>query len=256
MKLLKNIHNYIVKKLKEEGALHFSLLDPVTTDITKLKDMINLIVESKSDAILVGGSTLIDQVMLSHYVDIIKKSCDLPVILFPNNVAAITSNADAIYFMSLLNSRNPYYIIGAQMLAAPYIKKNGPEPLSMAYLIIGQGQAAGFIGDANPIPYNKPELAAAYALTAEMFGFKYVYLEAGSGASSPISPDFVKIVRKWTSDIIIIVGGGIRDANIAYKLVKSGADVIVTGTVIEKKINLLKKIVDAIKEGGREKIIC
>jgi len=250
---LRSTHNYIISKLNRDGALHVSLLDPVTTGINELEDILKIIVDSDSDLIMVGGSTLIDQVMLSQFVSIIKKNCDLPVILFPNNVASITSNADAIWFMSLFNSRNPYYIVGAQMLAAPYIRKYGPEPLPMAYLIIGEGQTAGFIGDANPIPYNKPELAAAYALTAEMFGFKYVYLEAGSGAKSGVPPSFVKLIKEWTENIIVVVGGGIRDPDTAYTLVTSGADLVVTGTVLEKNVELLGKIVDAVKRGGKEK---
>jgi phosphoglycerol geranylgeranyltransferase len=139
------------------------------------------------------------------------------------------------------------------MLAAPYVKKYGPEPLSMAYLIIGEGQTAGFVGEAKGIPLDKPELAAAYAAAAEIMGFKYVYLEAGSGAKQSITPKFVKIVRSMIDDIILVVGGGIRSGDIAYKLVKAGADLIVTGTILEEG-GKLEEIVEMVKKGGEERL--
>lgn len=247
-----SIHELILSKLSRDGAIHMSLIDPMSTNIDNLKQILNDIKEAASDFIMVGGSTLVDQVMLSQFVIIIKQNCDLPVILFPNNISSITKEADAIWFMSLLNSTNPYYIIQVQTLAAPYIKKFGPEPLPLAYIIVGEGRAAAFIGDAKPIPYDKPEIAAAYAAAAEIFGFKYIYLEAGSGAKEPIPPYFVKRVKKMLDKAILVVGGGIRQGKVAYDLVKAGADIIVTGNIIEEGGNL-KEIVKSVKTAGGEK---
>ncbi|MEM0056883.1 MAG: geranylgeranylglyceryl/heptaprenylglyceryl phosphate synthase [Candidatus Geothermarchaeota archaeon] len=209
--------------------------------------------DSNTDAIMVGGSTVADPIHFSNVVLEIKACTNLPVIIFPNNVASITKYADAIWFMSLLNSMNVYYIIGAQMLAAPLIKKYGIEPLSMAYIVVGEGKTAGFIGQANPIPLDKPELALAYALAAEMLGFEFVYLEAGSGATKPIPPEFVSFVRKGLGRCRLIVGGGIREPSVAYHLAKAGADIIVTGTILTHDPTGLKEIVRAIKKAGREK---
>lgn len=41
--------------------------------------------------------------------------------------------------MSLLNSNNPYWIIGAQALGAPAVKKMGIEALPMGYLVVEPG---------------------------------------------------------------------------------------------------------------------
>ena len=245
--------DYITKKLIKEGALHIALIDPEDIKNSELEYVINIISSSGTDALMIGGSTVSDQESLSNIVMKIKNHIKLPVILFPNNVTGITKHADAIWFMSLFNSLNPYFITGAQMLAAPYIRKIGLETLSMAYLIVGEGKAAGFIGQANPIPKDKPDIALAYAIAAEMFGFKFIYLEAGSGASEPISPEFVYYVKNGLRKSFLIVGGGIRDPSIAYDLSVAGADIIVTGTVIEKDPTLLKEIVKNIKEGGKKK---
>jgi len=248
------VDTYIKEKLKIDGALHFSLIDPEDVNIESLPLLLKEIKNTGSDAIMVGGSTIVNQILLYDVVDVIKKYCDLPVILFPNNVTGITSNADAIWFMSLFNSINPYFITGAQMMAAPYIKRIGIETLSMAYLIVGEGNTAGFIGYANPIPIDKPEVAAAYALAAEIMGFKYVYLEAGSGAKKHIPPDFVSSVKKYLDKIILVVGGGIRNGDIAYSISKAGADIVVTGNIIIESIDILYDIVDGVKRGGIEKI--
>jgi len=249
---MKSISQLICEKITANGAVHMSLLDPVSTPIQLLDDMINVIRDAESDFIMVGGSTLVDQSLLSNFITKIKDLCDLPVIIFPNNITSITKEADAIWFMSLLNSLNPYYIIEAQMLAAPYIRQIGIEPIPLAYLIVGEGKTVGFIGDAKPIPIDKPEIAAAYAIAAEIIGFKFIYLEAGSGATKPVPPNFVKVVKESLTSSFLIVGGGIRDPITAYNLVMAGADVIVTGTIIEKQ-GKLKDIVRKIKEAGERR---
>jgi phosphoglycerol geranylgeranyltransferase len=169
------------------------------------------------------------------------------VILFPNALSGLSQYADAVFFMSLLNSINPYYLSGAQALGAPFVKRYRLEPIPLAYLIIGEHTgAAGFVGNANPIPKDKPELAAIYALAAEYLGMRYVYLEAGSGAKATVTTEMVRAVRK-NSSIHVVVGGGIRSPTQAQSLAKAGAQLIVTGTVSEQaSIKRLRKIIHAL----------
>jgi geranylgeranylglyceryl diphosphate synthase (EC 2.5.1.41) len=135
--------------------------------------------------------------------------------------------------MSMLNSDELYYVIGAQVIAAPLVKLSGLEALPTAYIIIGHGGTAAHVGRARPIPYENVSLAIAYALAAELLGMRYVYLEAGSGAPEPVRPEMVKAVREATN-VTLIVGGGIRSAEKAVELAKAGANIIVTGNIIEK----------------------
>ncbi len=143
--------------------------------------------------------------------------------------------------MSLLNSSNPYYIIDSQAIGAPTVKRFGLEALPMGYIIIGQGGAAGYIGQARGIPFDHDELAAAYSTAAELFGMRYVYLEAGSGAQRPVPTKMIELVRNCCKSTLI-VGGGIRDHKTALDAKNAGANIIVTGTMVEEDGNVKERI--------------
>ncbi|MDX1701936.1 MAG: geranylgeranylglyceryl/heptaprenylglyceryl phosphate synthase, partial [Melioribacteraceae bacterium] len=119
------------------------------------------------------------------------------------------------------------------VLGAPIIKKFNLEPIPLGYIIVGEGGTVSVIGKAVPIPYSKPELAAAHALAAEYFGMRFIYLEAGSGVGNPVPVEMVKAVKNITN-LPIIVGGGIRTGKMVKELVRAGANVIVTGNILEE----------------------
>ncbi len=246
------VEEYLKKRIREEGAILMTLIDPEKVS----KKSANFVAEQSelygSSAIMVGGSTFVASSHLDAVVKTIKKSVNIPVILFPNNITGVSRYADAIWFMSLLNSSDAYFISGAQVLAAPLVKKFGLEAIPLGYLIVGDGGAAGVIGKATPIPYNKPELAVAHALAAQYLGMRFVYLEAGSGAQYPVPPKMVRLVRE-TVDIQIVVGGGIRTKVQAKETVEAGSDIIVASTVFEDaERDLVKMKVNEIMEGIKE----
>ena len=144
--------------------------------------------------------------------------------------------------MSYLNSTNPYWIYGAQALAAPIVRQAGIEVLPMGYMVVQLGGTVGWVGDAKLVPRNKPKIPAAYAMSAELLGMRFFYIEAGSGADKPIPPEMVGYTKKATEDMVIIVGGGIRDGEAAYTAAKAGGDIIVTGTVVEETNDVRGKI--------------
>jgi phosphoglycerol geranylgeranyltransferase len=218
----------------KHGAGHLTLIDPDSQSPAQAGAMAQAAAEGGTDAIMVGGSVGAAGILLHETVRVIKEKTDLPVILFPSSVAGLCENADAVFFMSLLNSRTPAYIVENQALGAPLILRYGLEPIPMAYIIVEPGGTVGFVGDARLIPRRKPELAAAYALAAKYMGMRLVYLEAGSGADSPVPVNMVALVKKLLGDVLLIVGGGIRSGEIAAELVAAGADLIVTGTGVEK----------------------
>jgi phosphoglycerol geranylgeranyltransferase len=186
-----------------------------------------------ASAVLVGGSSAVDQLELTKIVSSIKLEIKIPVILFPGNVTGVSPKADAILFSSLLNSEDPYFITEAQALGALSVKKYNIEPLPTGYLIVGDGTTAWFIGRARAIPFNKHRIAVMYSLAAQYLGMRFLYLEAGSGATENISPKMISAVKECYEGIII-VGGGIRSPKTAREIAKAGADVIVISTMIEK----------------------
>ncbi|AHF80479.1 geranylgeranylglyceryl/heptaprenylglyceryl phosphate synthase [Thermococcus paralvinellae] len=233
MKLkLGKVESYIHEKLEKE-KLHFVLLDPDDVSPEEASKIAKMCEEVGVDAIMVGGSTGAEGEVLDSVVRAIKESSSLPVILFPGSHGGISKYADAIFFMSLLNSRNPFFITGAQALGAFTVKRYCIEPIPMAYLIIEPGETVGWVGDAKPIPRHKPKIAAAYALAGQYLGMRLVYLEAGSGAPEHVPNRMIRVVKS-VIDVPLIVGGGIRTYEDAREVAQSGADIIVTGTAIEK----------------------
>jgi phosphoglycerol geranylgeranyltransferase len=218
----------------------FSPAQAAETAVTTIKCGVSLI--------LVGGSTLSDQGRLDAVVLAIKKAVTSPVVLFPGNVTGVSRHADAILFSSLLNSTNPYFIVGAQALGAMEVYKTGIESIPMAYLVFGNASATSFIGQVNGLPPSKPNLAVIYALAARYLGMRTIYLEAGSGANEPIPAETIKVVRKFY-DGMMIVGGGITSGEAAGKVAKAGADILVVGNLLQtpRFENTLRQITNAIK---------
>jgi len=239
--MIGRVEKHLLYKIEADGAIHITLLDPEKISAKTASKTAHEAEAGGTAAIMVGGSTVTSTTHLDLVVKAVKKTVKIPVILFPNNITGISRYADAIWFMSLLNSFDPYFIAGAQVLGAPIIKRFGLEAIPLGYVIVGEGGAASVIGRACPIPYDKPELAAAYALTAEYFGMHFTYLEAGSGAKQTVRPEMIRIVKEIVQ-IPLIIGGGIKTSKQAKAIVNAGADIVVTGTMTEKGGNLKEKI--------------
>jgi len=231
--MMGRVEKYLLEEIEARGAIHITLIDPENVDLCSGSEIAVEAEASNTTAIMIGGSTLVLSSELDSIVKSIKESVKVPIILFPNNITGISKYADAIWFMSLLNSSDPYYIVGAQMLAAPIIKRYNLEVIPLGYLIVGGNSTVSIIGKANAIPYDKSQLAVAYALAAQYLGMRFVYLEAGSGAKIPVNADMIRSVKENT-EVRVVVGGGITTAPQAKEIAEAGADIIVTGTMVEK----------------------
>ncbi|MEK0319633.1 MAG: geranylgeranylglyceryl/heptaprenylglyceryl phosphate synthase [Nitrosopumilus sp.] len=242
------VESFLKSELKKKNALLFVLIDSEVSHLEASNKLAKDVEKIGASAILIGGSSATDQIEMAKVVKGIKKGIKIPIILFPGNVTGVVPDADAILFSSLMNSENPYFITQAQALGAPSVLKFGLEPLPTAYLVIGEGTSAWFIGSARGIPFDKPKIAAAYALAAQFLGMRFVYLEAGSGAKTSVTPEMVQTVRRAFNGFLI-VGGGIKDVKTAHSLVKAGANALVIGTFLEKggSIKKLEEITKAIQ---------
>lgn len=226
------VEEYLLERIKEFGSIHITLIDPEKVTPVQAARIAEDSLASGTSAVMIGGSTFVSQNHLDEVVTSIKSAVKIPTILFPNNLTGISQCADAIWFMSLMNSVDPYFIMGAQILGAPLVKKYKLEPISMGYIIVGDGGTAGVVGKAISVPYDKPDLAAAHALAGQYLGMHFIYLEGGSGAKVPVPQEMIKTVKRYI-DIPLVVGGGIRSKEAALAAVSAGANVIVTGNVVE-----------------------
>ena len=237
---MKNVEEYI-RNILNERKIHFTLIDPDEQTPEEALEIATQAIEGGTDGIMIGGST-VDNIGVDETCKILSENIAVPIIIFPGNTSSVSKYADAIFFMSYLNSNNPYWIIGAQALASPAVKKSGIEALPMGYMVAEPGGTVGWVGDAKLVPRNKPKIPAAYAMAAELLGMRFFYIEAGSGADKSIPPEMVAYTKKATEDMIVFVGGGIRDAKAAYTAAKAGGDVIVTGTIVEETDDVKSKI--------------
>lgn len=223
-----------------------------------------------SRMILVGGSTDTDMDNVHATVVAIKEALELvnwassqdseahdsddtiPVILFPQGAAALSPAADGITFMMLMNSTDPQFLIGEQVAGAPYVKKTGVEPIPMGYVICAPGGKAGKVGKAALIQPDDTQGVASYAMAAECYGFPMLYLEAGSGASEPVSTELIRAARD-ACDLTLVIGGGIKAPAAAKAAADAGADWVITGTLTERFAdadelrNSISRIVQAIQ---------
>ncbi|MCK4614957.1 MAG: geranylgeranylglyceryl/heptaprenylglyceryl phosphate synthase [Thermoplasmata archaeon] len=241
-----SVYNYIVSKLRNE-KIHMTLLDPAKMRPERIGNIGAMAQKAGTSAIMLGGSTHLSMELVDESVLALKKETSLPIILFPAAAATLSRHADALYFMSMLNSTDINYIVGEQVKGAPLVKDFGIEPIPMGYIIVEPGMAVGHVGKAKVIPRDDPELAMHYSLTAQYFGMKLVYLEAGSGASHPVPAKMVREVKQGI-EIPLIVGGGIRTPKQAREIIGAGADIIVTGTVVEETEDIFGTLEPIIQE--------
>jgi len=231
-----NCFEKLLNVKQAKGAGYIVLIDPDKQPIDQSKQLAQKAEQEGADAIFIGGSLLFFSVF-DDFVKNIKQNINIPVIIFPGNAQQISQYADAILFISLINSRNPDALIGQQVLGAPVIKMLNLEAISTAYMLIESGRttSAEFMSNTRPIPRDKNDIAVAHALAAEYIGMKLIYLEAGSGALHPVPDEMIAAVAKYVS-LPIIVGGGITKPEVARQKVKAGASFIVTGNVLEQNL--------------------
>ncbi len=224
------------------------LIDPDKTDTERCSQLVNMANECIVDFFFVGGS-LITTDNLGTIIKTIKAQCEIPVLIFPGSTLHVDSRADALLFLSLISGRNPEFIIGQHVIAAPIIKRSQLEVISTGYILIDSGHSTSvsYMSNTTPIPHDKPSIAACTAMAGEMLGMKLIFLDSGSGAKKVIDRKTIAYVRKAV-ECPLIVGGGIDSAGKAIDAFSAGADIVVIGNGVEKQPSLLMEVSDRIKE--------
>lgn len=252
-------YKHILKEIEEKKGLVFLVIDPPDQSPEEAGIIAGLAEKAGISAFAVGGSIGAQGSTLDKTIKEIKSNSSIPVILFPGNIATLSPKADAAYFMSMLNSRDPYFISGAQTTASIPIKKMNLETISTTYLVFEPGRAVGWVGQANLIPRDVPYVGAAAALAGQYMGSHLVILESGSGAPSCVPPENVKAIAE-TINIPIIVAGGVKTPKMAFDVISAGASIVHVGTAVDnvyenkaKAAKLMKEFVDEARKGGKNR---
>jgi len=230
---------HISRKKKKQLAV---LIDPDKGRKDHLSKIAAIANETKVDLFFVGGSLMVGDEM-EETISTLKSLSNIPIVLFPGSPSQLSDQADALLFLSLISGRNADLLIGQQVIAAPAIKKSNIEILSTGYMLIDGGRptTASYISGSQPIPANKPEIAAVTAMTGEMLGLKLIYADAGSGADFPVSMEMIQSIKS-AIDIPLIVGGGMKSAEDVKNAFQAGADIAVIGNAFEDEPELLNEI--------------
>ena len=240
------IYNSLTER-KQQGKKSFAvLIDPDKVNDANMEQLIVLAVTAKVDYFFVGGSLVVSS-YLDECVQLIKKNCSIPTILFPGSPSQVSKYADALLYLSLISGRNADLLIGQHVISAPVVKQSGLEIMPTGYMVVDGGAptTVSYISNAAPIPADKNEIAVCTAMAGEMLGMKLIYMDAGSGAKRAITESMIQKVASCI-EIPLIIGGGIIEPEKAYLNCKAGADVIVVGNAIEKDPNLIKEMAAAV----------
>ncbi len=243
----------LLKVRDNKGAGFFLLLDPDRVETSRLKDVSEAAQSFGVDAIL-AGSSMVTATQFDHRMAEIKRSTELPVVLFPGSSGQVSKHADGILFLSLISGRNPTFLIDEQVKGAPLIKAFGLEPIPTGYMLIESGKLTSvqYVSGTLPIPRKKTDIAMAHALAANYLGMKTVYLEAGSGAELSVPAEMITGVAEYCG-LPVIVGGGIKTPDDAAKAVNAGASFVVIGTCLEYETDFgfMSEMADAIHSSAR-----
>lgn len=251
----------LIEQCQQSPGHIFVVIDPPDHTPEQVKAIAKAADEADVTAFAVGGSLGAQGKLLDDCIDAIKSVSKKPVILFPGNIATISPKADAAYYLSMLNSLDPYYISGAQMAAAYPVSKMKLETIGTAYLVYEPGQAVGWVGSAKLLPRNIPYLGAVQALSAQMMGMQLVILESGSGAPTCVPPECIAAVRKAGVHLPIVVAGGVRTPEAVAQCISAGADICHVGTSIMKAAEgsvpkakkLMQELVAAARKAGKNR---
>ncbi|MCD6010227.1 MAG: geranylgeranylglyceryl/heptaprenylglyceryl phosphate synthase [Flavipsychrobacter sp.] len=245
-----------LRALKAQNKSGFAVLaDPDKIAPADMQYLARLCNDAKVNYLFMGGSLL-----MAHQMELciqrFKTESDIPVVLFPGSPAQVTPYADALLYLSLISGRNADMLIGQHVISAPQVKASGLEVISTGYMVIDGGvqTTVSYISNAQPIPSDKPEIALCTAWAGELQGKHVIYMDAGSGARRPVSPEMISKVSSHL-EIPLFVGGGILTPEKVYENCKAGANIVVVGNAIERDPLLIRDMAQASREAIAGKVV-
>ena len=195
-------------------------------------DQLERICESGTDAIIIGGT---DGVTLEKILDLMARvrRYTVPCVLEISSVETVTPGFDLYFIPSVLNSRNPQWVIGLHQQAFKEYGDlmNWDEVLFQGYCILNKECKAAKLTEANTDL--SLEDVVAYATVAEkMLHLPIFYLEYSGTYGDPA---IVSEVRSKLEHTVLFYGGGIASLEQAREMAEL-ANVIVVGNIIYEDI--------------------
>lgn len=239
--------NILSKISKRKGQIAI-LIDPEKTNSElELKELIKKAEFAKADYFFIGGSTVSTK-DFGKTMDLIKKNCSIPVVIFPGASNQIDENADALLFLSLISGRNPDFLIGHQIRAAREVFDSNLEIIPTGYVLIdgGNQSSVAYVSQTTPIPTANHSIILDTCKAGVLMGKQLLFLDAGSGAKKSIPSEIIKKISSLGKPVI--VGGGIKTISEIKECEKAGANVIVIGNKIEENIDFLLDIKNYLSE--------
>jgi putative glycerol-1-phosphate prenyltransferase len=242
-----SIWSYIWEGHKSGTKTWALLLDPDKAPLTQWEGLLASAERNGCSLILLGTSMQESGRSGQQIIADIRAVSALPVVLFPGPGNPVLQEADALLFLSLVSGRNPEFLIGQQVQAAPKVRQTGLETIATAYQLVDGGKTttAHYVSQTLPVPADKPGIAAATALAAHYMGMKLHYLDAGSGALNPVPPNLIQAIKSLNLGPLW-VGGGIRRPNQVQEAWQAGADLVVIGQALEENPNHMAQLFEGL----------
>ena len=231
------VMQHILSAKNKSRKLLVLLLDPEKqTAVEALRPYLKL-----PDMIFVGGST---GVYVEDCIASLRPLTDCPIVLFPGNIAQFSPKADAILFLSLLNAKTADMLITPHIQIAQQVIDSRIESIPMGYILLNGGRKSSveMVSKVVPIDQSDVDTVISTAAAGQLLGKQLIYLEAGSGAKTPVSIEIIQAVSQRLT-IPLIVGGGITTPERMLAAFEAGADVVVIGNHFEKNPNEIANFV-------------
>jgi len=204
--------------------------------------LIPIIKESTPDYLFIGGSNSLDPIQIDRCIDSLRQELSIPIVIFPGDNNQWTEKADGLLVLSILQSHNAALISGKLMEVADQISEASFETVSTSYVLIhgGKPSSTELYVKVNPIETEDLDQLRSIFSTSNIMNYQATYLEAGSGAYSPVPTNIIALAKKMMPQQIILVGGGIRTESDADKAWQNGADIVVIGNHLETHPEMVK----------------
>lgn len=219
---------------------HVFKLDP---DKSISDEQLEKICESKTDAIIVGGSDNVTEDNVLSLLSRIRRYL-VPCVLEVSNLESIVPGFDLYFIPTVLNSRNTTWITDLHHKAIKEFGEimNWDEIIAEGYCILNPECKAAKLTEAKT-DLNLEDIKAYARMAEKLFRLPLFYLEY-SGAFG--DPEIVKAAKSVLTNTRIIYGGGIQNGKQAEEMAQY-ADIIVVGNVIYENLEAALETVAAVK---------